>query len=153
GGDNAAAGTRGRGSARAAPATEGALADKPTQLILDALARAAAEPGPLPLFSRPAALGLFPRTASARLAARKALDEGFLRQVSSELGGKGREQAEITGEGRAFLAEQLSPREILDDCVRALEARQGQLAELAAIVRRLHDHLEGLSVLVQNALP
>jgi hypothetical protein len=127
------------------------LADKPTQLILDALGRAAAEPGSLPLFSRPAAPGLFPRTAAARLAARKALDEGYLQP--GDAGAKGRESAAITAAGRAFLAEQLHPREILDDCVRALEARQSQLADLNQAARQLHDHLDGLKALVQQALP
>jgi hypothetical protein len=135
------------------PATEGALADRPTQLILDALGRAAADPGPLPLFSRPTAPGLFPRTAAARLAARRCLDEGYLRPARSETNGKPRELVEITDQGRSYLAGQLHPRQVLDDCVRALEARQSQLAELVQTARRLHEHLDGLKALIAAALP
>lgn len=128
------------------------MADKTTQLILDALGRSAAQPGPLPVFSRPAAPGLFPRTASARLAAQRCLDEGLLKSAGAGPTGKPRELAEITAAGRAFLAGRLHPREILDDCVRALEARQAQLADLGQVARRLNDHLDGLKGLVQTAL-
>jgi hypothetical protein len=42
------------------------LADKPTQMILDALARAAADPAGVPLFGSKAEPGLFPSVAAAK---------------------------------------------------------------------------------------
>ena len=60
------------------------MADKLTQLLLDALGKAAAEPAGLPLFGGKAGPGLFPATAAARPAAQRARDEGYLRAVGTE---------------------------------------------------------------------
>ncbi len=59
-----------------------------SQLVLAALARAAADPAGPPLFASKSEAGLFPATAAGKLAAQKAQDDGHLgpdahRQASS----------------------------------------------------------------------
>src|SRR5262245_30839190 len=108
-------------------ATEGRLADKSTQAILEALRRAAADPTGVPLHSALSAPGLFAATAAARDLARRCVDEGFLRVVRTEHRGKSVEEfCAITDKGLDHLLRQTSPREVLEDLVRALEARRGQ---------------------------
>ena len=60
------------------------MADKSTRLILDALARAAAEPYGLPLYATKADPGLFPASALAKTAADRAKADGLLRVVETE---------------------------------------------------------------------
>jgi hypothetical protein len=129
------------------------LADKATQLILDALGRAAADPPGRPLYSSKTAPGLFPRTASARLAARRCQDEGLIRTVATDPGKPPREVCAITDKGVAFLLDQVNPRQVLEDCVRALEAREAQLADLVRAARHLHETLDGLKGVVRQVLP
>src|SRR5213596_1464453 len=72
---------------QACQAKEGALADKTTSLILDALSRAVADPAGVPLHGKTAS-GLFTTTAAAKQAAQRCKDEGFLRIVRTETKGK-----------------------------------------------------------------
>jgi hypothetical protein len=130
------------------------VADKLTQLIVDALTRAAAEPGGTPLFGTRSDPGLFPATAAARPAARKALDDGLLRVVRTETKGKAtRELCAATDAGLRFLLDQVSPRQVLEDFVRALERREGQVTELLAAAGRMADTLDGLKAAVAVVLP
>lgn len=130
------------------------MADKHTQLVLDALSRAAAEPAGTPLFGSKSDPGLFPGTAAARPAARKALDDGLLRVVGTEARGKStRELCVATEAGLRFLLDQVSPRQVLEDFVRALERREGQVSDLLAAAGRMADTLDGLKAAVAVVLP
>ena len=114
----------------------GRLADKSTQLILDALARAAAEPAGLSLYAQKSEPGLFPATTVAKAAADRAKADGLLQVVQSR--GRGRAMREVcvlTDKGRQFLAHQASPRQVIEDFVRVLEDRQAAVAELSAARR------------------
>jgi hypothetical protein len=130
------------------------VADKPQQLVLDALSRAAADPAGTPLFGAKADPGLFPNTAAAKLAARKALDEGLLHIVRTEARGKQtRELCAITEKGLRFLLEQVSPKQVLEDFVRVLERREGQVSDLLAAATRMAESLDGLKAAVALVLP
>ena len=127
------------------------MADKSTTMILAALGRAAASPDGAPLFAARGAAGLFPTTAAGRQAAQRCKDEGWLRLLAAEydappsLNGSGDaavlvrkkikttpEICVLTGKGLTWLLGQTSPRQVLEDFVRALEARQAEAAELLA---------------------
>jgi hypothetical protein len=130
------------------------VADKHTQLVLDALSRAAAEPAGTPLFGTKSDPGLFPATAAARPAARKAIDDGLLRVVGTEAKGKtARELCAATEVGLRFLLDQVSPKQVLEDFVRALERREGQVSDLLAAAGRMADTLDGLKAAVAVVLP
>jgi hypothetical protein len=60
--------------------------------------------------------------------------------------------AALTEKGLAWLLEQASPRPVLEDFVRVLEARQAQAAELLAGVRRLQAGLDGLRGAAEKVL-
>jgi hypothetical protein len=128
------------------------LADKPTQLILDALGRAAADPTGAALFPTKTAPGLFPATATARQAAQRCKDEGLLR-VEADPQSAGREVAAITPKGLEYLLTRVSPRQVMEDFVRVLEARHGQIEELIAVARQMQRGIEGLKTSVELVLP
>jgi hypothetical protein len=122
------------------------MADKLTQVLLDGLSRAAAEPAGRPLHGGKGAPGLFAATASGRQAAQRGKDEGYLRVVRTEAQGKAPvEVCSITEKGLAYLLGQVSPRPVLEDFVRALEARQAQAAELLAVARQMQEGLGALA--------
>jgi hypothetical protein len=112
------------------------VADRSTQLLLQALSRAAAESSAVPLFAGRGGPGLFPSTAAGKQAAQRCRDEGYL----LDAGAPG--SVTLSDEGRKYLLGQLSPREVLEDFVRVLEAREGQVAHLVAQVRQLQTSLE-----------
>ena len=60
------------------------MVDKSAPLVLDALSRAVADPGGLPLFSGKQAPGLFAATAAAKQAAQQCKDDGLLHIVRTE---------------------------------------------------------------------
>jgi hypothetical protein len=130
------------------------LADKLSHLLLDALGRAALAPDGLPLVGSKAAPGLFPATAPARQAAQRARDEGLLRTVAADPKGKAdRDLCTTTDKGRAYLLQQTSPKQVLEDLVRAVEARQDQVAELAATARQMQASLQALRSVLEHVLP
>lgn len=130
------------------------MADKLTQLLLDALGKAAAEPAGLPLFGGKAGSGLFPATAAARQAAQRARDEGYLRAAGTEPAVKAeRIVCAITEKGLQYLLQQTSPRLVLEDFVRAVEARREQVGELIAGARRMQTSLDALHATVAQVLP
>ena len=130
------------------------MADKLTQQIIDALSKAAADPAGLPLFDAKAERGLFPPTASAKPAAQKCLTDGLVRIVSGELRGKAaRERYAITDQGWEFLLAAVNPKQVLEDFVRVLEARQGEVGELLATARQMADSLHGLKEAVARVIP
>jgi hypothetical protein len=132
------------------------VADKSQQLVLTALSRAAAAAG-TPLHGGKAAPGLFPATAVGRQAAQRCRDEGFLCLLdepppASPKAALQPQRWAITDKGLAFLLAQVSPRPVLEDLVRALEARQGQLEELLALVRRAQADVEVMRASVEKVL-
>jgi hypothetical protein len=124
---------------------EGTVADRSSQLVLSALSRAAAEDG-LPLYASKSSSGLFPSTALGRQAAQRCCDEGYL-QATAAAAPTGRSSTPLctlTQRGRDFLLSQVSPRQVLEDIVRVLEAREAQVGQLQGQVRQLQSSLESL---------
>ncbi len=107
------------------------MADRNSHHLLEGLRRAAAEPSGASLHAGKGTSGLFPATAAGRLAAQRGKDEGYLRSIEISANGKpGSETCAITEKGLAYLERECDPRHLLEDLVRAIEAREGQLAEL-----------------------
>lgn len=130
------------------------MADKSTQLILDALTRAAADPGGLPLYAQKAEPGLFPATSIAKAAAEKAKAEGLIEIRTSEAKGRAaRDVCVLTDKGVQFLTRQSSPKRVIEDFVRILEERQSTVAELSESVARMATGLETIHAAVAAVLP
>ena len=130
------------------------MADKSTRLILDALARAAAEPAGVPLYAQKTEPGLFPTTTAARTAADRAKADGLLQVVDTEAKGRTvREVCVLTDKGRQYLAHQASPRQVLEDLVRVLEDRQAAVAELSAAAARMAAGLDSMRATVEQVIP
>jgi hypothetical protein len=129
------------------------VADKPTQLILDALGRAMAEPAGLPLHAAKSAPGLFAATTPARQAAQRSKDEGYLKVVRTETRGKTvHEVCALTEKGLAYLLEQVSPRVALEELVRSLQARATQVGELIAAARQAQATFDALQSVAERVL-
>jgi DNA-binding PadR family transcriptional regulator len=130
------------------------VADKLAQYILDALSKAAAEPGGLPLLATKSEPGLFPSTAAAKPASQKCLSEGLIQLSRTEARGKSaRELYTITDAGWDYLLEAVNPKQVLEDFVRVLEARQGEVGELLDRARHMADVLGGIRDAVSRVLP
>jgi hypothetical protein len=128
------------------------VADKLAQHVLDALSRAAADPTGVPLFVTKADPGLFAATPAGKAAAQKCLTDGLLRVA--EPGAKaGRERYTPTDAGWEQLLAAANPKQVLEDFVRVLEARQGEVDDLLAAARRMADSLTGLREAVTRVLP
>jgi hypothetical protein len=129
------------------------LADKSAQLVLGALGRAAAEPAGLPLHGTRAEPGLFAANAVGKQAAQRCKDEGYLRVVRTETRGKTtREVCALTEKGLAYLLSQVNPRPVLEDFVRALEARQTQVGELVAAAQQTQAGFAALRATAEKVL-
>jgi hypothetical protein len=139
------------------------VADKSSQLVINALTRAAATATAVPWHGSKAAPGLFPATAAGKQAAQRCRDEGYLSAATTgaELdssGGTavkvraGAELCTITEKGLAYLFNQVSPRQVLEDMVRVLEEREGQFAQLLTAARSAQANLESLKANVQCVL-
>jgi hypothetical protein len=130
------------------------VADKLTQQLTDALARAAAHPAGLPLFAGKADPGLFPNTAAARPAAQKCVAENLVRPAGPDPSARApRDLYALSDAGWEFLLAQVNPKQVLEDFVRVLEARRGEVGELLATARRMADNLQGLKDAVARVLP
>jgi hypothetical protein len=128
------------------------VADKLTQQLIDALSKAAAAPGGLPLFAGKSDPGLFPATAKA--AAQKCAADGLIHAAGSDTKGRTpRDLFALTEKGWEFLLAQVNPKQVLEDFVRVLEARQGEVGELLGTARRMADSLQGLKDAVARVLP
>lgn len=125
------------------------MIDKQTPLILDALARAAAEPAGVSAYASKAEPGLFPNTAIGKAAAKRCLDERMLQPIP----GAAREQCTITERGLRHLADTVNPKKILEDFVRVLEERSEQVRDLRESTERMARNLEGLRQSVAAVLP
>lgn len=130
------------------------VADKLTQQIVDALTRLAAEPDGLALYAGKSDAGLFPNTASAKPAAQKCLADDLLRVVATDTKGKTpRDLYGLTDKGWEFLLAAVNPRQVLEDFVRVLESRQGEVSELLDTARDMAGSLRGLKDAVSRVLP
>jgi hypothetical protein len=129
------------------------VADKQSQLILDALTRSAAEPSGLPLHASKFEPGLFPNTALGKAAAQRCQEEQMLQTITREAKGKPRETTTITEKGVQYLLETVSPKKVLEDFVRILEERREQVDDLLANVLRMAENLDGLKAAVSAVLP
>lgn len=129
------------------------MADPSTQIVLEGLTRAVADPGGMPLFGTKAARGLFSSTASARRAALRCKEEGLLRVIRSEARGKSvQEVCALTDKGLAYLLDQVDARPILQDLVRALDARQAQVTDLVNLARQTQAGFDALRTTAQIIL-
>jgi hypothetical protein len=129
------------------------MADKSSQLVLAALAKAAVDPAGLPLYGSKTSPALFVANPSAKRAAQRCKDDGLLKVIRSETRGKtAQEICAITEKGLAYLLAQVSPKNVLEDFVRALEARQVQVGELVATARSWQSDFESLKSTVVKVL-
>jgi hypothetical protein len=141
--------------------------DRTSQLLLTALSRAAAEPAGLPLHPGRGVPGLFPSSAAGRQAAQRATAESFLRPAAAPAAvpahsgtdaapaRPARAPAEpfvLTDKGLSFLLAQTSPRPILEDFVRALEARHAQASSLLASARQMLAEVAALRTVAERVL-
>lgn len=130
------------------------MADKLTQQITDAVARAAAHPDGLPLLTTKSEPGLFPNTTAGKNVSQKCLADGLLTVIGTETKGKApRERYGLTEAGWDFLLAEVNPKQVLEDFVRVLESRQGEVGELLDTARRMADSLQGLKEAVSRVLP
>jgi len=130
------------------------LADKLTPFILDALSRAAACPEGCALLATKAEPGLFPATATAKPAVKKALDDGLLTVLRKvPLGKTIVEYCTASPKGLAYLLEQASPKQVLEDFVRVLEERRGEVQSLLKTADRMAASLAGMTERIQSVLP
>jgi hypothetical protein len=145
------------------------VADKSHELILSALSRAAAAADAVPLHGTKTAAGLFPTNAAGKQAAQRCQEDGYLcliqtsepTSVNGEAGGtitvaKKKTTAAplctITEKGLAYLLSQVSPRQVLEDFVRALEERRNQADDLITCARQMQHGLEAMKANVEKVL-
>lgn len=129
------------------------MADKSEQLVLDALSRAVADPGGAPLYGGKGAPGLFVASAAAKQAAQRCKDDGYLHVVRTEAKGKAvQEICAITEKGLAYLLGQLSPRPVLEELVRTLEARRAEIGALVASAQKTQSSFDALKATVEKVL-
>jgi len=129
------------------------LADKSDQLVLHALQRAAVCPAGLPLHAGKNPPGLFNTSAPARQAAQLCKDTHYLRILRTEQRGKTPVEIwGITDKGLEHMLDQLSPKQVLHDLVQAIEARRGQIDELAAAAREIQANLDAFRTVAEKAL-
>jgi hypothetical protein len=128
------------------------VADKLTQQIVDALSRAAADPAGVPLVASKSEPGLFPAVPAGKTAAQKAIADGLLKPTDARVKA-GRELYTLTDAGWSFLLAAANPKQVLEDFVRVLEARQADVNDLLAAARRMADSLVGLRDAVGQVLP
>jgi hypothetical protein len=129
------------------------VADKSTQLLVEALTRAVGDPTGLPLHAGKSSPGLFPSTTAAKALAQRCKEEELVRVVRTESRGKAvQEVCAITDKGLAYLSGHVSPHALLKDLVRAVEAREAQLAELVGAARQAQAGLDGLKGIAEKVL-
>src|SRR5437764_1231097 len=82
-------------------------------------------------------------TSAARFAARRCIDDALVRVLRSETRGKTTHDiCAITDKGLHYLLAQVNPRQVLEDLVRAVEARQAQLNDLVTAARQAQAGLD-----------
>lgn len=129
------------------------MADKSTQLLLDALNRAVAEPAGVPLHGNKKTPGLFAASATGRQLAERCKQEGLLRTLQTQARGKRLlEICTVTEKGLSYLLSQVSPKQALEELVRALSARQHQVEALVQTAQEWHAGLANLRAAVARIL-
>jgi hypothetical protein len=129
------------------------LADKSSELVLDALSRAAADPTGVPLFHQKTSPGLFAGTAIARQAAQRCKEQDLLRVVRTVPRGKAvQEVVTITPKGLDYLLTEAKPRQVLNELIHALEGRHNQVAEWITAARQTQQSLDAMRNLVASTL-
>ncbi|HEV3202794.1 MAG TPA: hypothetical protein VGY77_00355 [Gemmataceae bacterium] len=129
------------------------MVEKSTSMILEALGRAISDPLGLPLFTSKTDSGFFNCSTSGKQAAQKCLENGYLKVVRSETKGKTpQEICTLTEKGLAFLLSHVSPKQVIEDLVRALEMRNAQVAEWITAAKKSQIILEELKSLAGRFL-
>lgn len=129
------------------------MGDKAAPLVLEALGRAVADPGGLPLFAAKQAAGLFAAGAAAKQAATYCREQGLLQVVRTETKGKASQEiCAITEKGLAYLISQSSPRQVVEEFLRALDSRGVEVQELQQTATRLEASLNGLRSAAEHLL-
>jgi hypothetical protein len=130
------------------------LADKLTQLILDALGKAALAPGGTPLTGTKVAPGLFAANIVGRQAAEKARADGLIRRVAPDPKGKAdRDLYATTAAGLDCLLRQTSPKQVLEDLARAVEARHTQFTDWLTVAKETHAELAAVREILSQVIP
>src|SRR5262249_51226520 len=97
--------------------------------------------------------GLFATSAVAKRAAQRCLEDGYLQVLRRETSkNKTQETCAITERGLAYLLSQVSPKRVLEDLVRVLEARQSQVNELVVVARQWQVGLQTMQATVEKVL-
>lgn len=121
------------------------MADAVQSLVLDALQRAAADPGGAALIASKGTVGLFASSAAGRRAAQKCKDDGLLCVTRTETRGKSQlEYCAVTDKGMAFLLDSVNPRGVLEAMLHALDACRSDQAELVEQTRHAQTALDGM---------
>ncbi len=124
--------------------------NKSSELMVEALGKAAVEPGGLPLHGGRLS-GLFTNSITAKNAAQFCKAEGYLQVLRTEPRGRGvREICAITEKGLDYLLHQVSPKHVLGDLVRALHSQQAQVGELLTNVRQLQANIDSFKSFVDR---
>lgn len=130
------------------------MADRSSQLILEALGRAALEPDGVALVAARGEGGLFQATAASKALADRCRGEGWLELVRSETQGKvTRDICRITEKGMMHLVREVSPKHLLEDFLRVLESRQDEIDSLAGTLGRMQESLGGMRAVLAQVLP
>jgi hypothetical protein len=120
------------------------VSDRTAQLLLAGLSRAVAEPDGLPLLAGRSQPGLFTATAAGRQAAQRCQDEGLLQAVPAAAARAGTSLYRLTDKGMKHLLDHALPKQLVEDFLRVLEARQAQVAELLQTARQMQASLDSL---------
>lgn len=120
------------------------MADRAHQLILTALSQSLGQGEPLPLHGSRARPGLFPSSAAGKQAAQRCQQEGWLAGAD--------DGSAITDKGMEYLLAQVSPRQVLEDLVRALESRHDEMDRLVAAAQKMQASLEALRANAERVL-
>jgi hypothetical protein len=121
------------------------VADRSSQLLISALTRAAADTAGVPLHGGKTTPGLFPTTALGKQTAQRCCDEGYLQPVHGPArNGRSTPICTITERGLAYLVGSASPRQVLEDLVRIVEEREGQINQLLDMARSAQASLEAI---------
>jgi hypothetical protein len=128
------------------------LSDKATEIITAALRRAAVDAAGLPLHAG-RSQGLFAKSAPGKKAAQLCKSQGYLQIVRTENRGRTvHEICAITEKGLAYLLLQVSPKQVLEDLVRALHSQHAPVGELVATVRHWQASIDACKSLVNKVL-
>ena len=115
--------------------------------VVEALTRAALEPGGLPLKSRAGRPGLFASTPSAKRLAEQCRAEGWLETAGDD------GPARVTPKGLGHLKAAADPATLLEDFTRALEQRAAQFDRLVAEAEHARASLARMDELLRAVTP